>query len=364
MNSRERLIKTVNHQLPDRIPLDGWFLESVIDNLKQHLKLNTVEEILKRLSIDFRTTCMEPDESMKSEFQYFKKMGLSIPIDDYYVKKVNDSEFEDEWGVRIAISGTEDLDWRYSYHPLNIDGKLTFANLRIPEINTGKRFEKVKTDIKKYGNDYAIAAGVSTLFRKSWILCGFSRFLEALYTDRGFIERLLDKLEDFYMQLVGTYVEMGVDIIEFGGDLGTEQSLMISPQLWRDIFKPRLKKIIQANKHEDVYFYLHTDGNIISIIPDLIEIGFDILNPIQPECMDPKMIKENFGKLLTLHGTMSLQKTFALGSRKDLKNEILDRIKNCGQNGGLVLSPSNAFTIDIPVESIVFFYDFVSEYKL
>ncbi len=364
MNSKERVLRTIKHELPDRVPLDGWFLESVIDKLKEHLEVNTLEEVLKKLSIDFRTTCMEPDESIKKDFSYFKKMGLSIPIDDYYVKRVSDHEFEDEWGVKIAISGDKDLDWKYSHHPLNIDGKLTFDNLKIPDINKGKRFEKVKEDIKKYGSDYPVAAGVSTLFRKSWILCGFTRFLEALYTDRIFIEQLLDKLEEFYMKLVKTYIELGIDIIEFGGDLGTEQSLMISPQLWREIFKPRLKRIIQANKKEGVYFYLHTDGNILSIIPDLIEIGFDILNPIQPECMDPKMIKEKFGKSLTLHGTMSLQKTFALGSKKDLENEILDRIKNCGQNGGLILSPSNAFTIDIPVENIIFFYNFVNKHKL
>lgn len=364
MNSKERVIKTINHQVPDRIPLDGWFLESVIANIKKYLKLNTIEEVLKRLSIDFRTTCMEPDESIRHEYAYFKKMGLSIPIDDYYVKKINDYEFEDEWGVRIAISGNEDLDWRYSLHPLNVNGKLTFNNLKIPDINSGSRFGKIKSDIDKYGNEYAIAAGVSTLFRKSWILCGYSRFLEALYTDRNFIQQLLDKLEDFYMKLVRIYVEMGVDIIEFGGDLGTEQSLMISPQLWRDIFKPRLRNIIQANKRKGVYFYLHSDGNIISIIPDLIEIGFDILNPIQPECINPRIVKEKYGKELTLHGTMSLQKTFAHGSKKDIEKEILDRIKKCAQNGGLILSPSNAFTVDIPVENIIFFYDFVSEYKL
>jgi uroporphyrinogen decarboxylase len=364
MNSRERVIKTIKHQLPDRIPLDGWFLESVFDNLKKYLEVNTIEDVLKRLSIDLRTTCMEPEESIKKDFSYFKKMGLSIPIDDYYVKRVNDYEYEDEWGVKIAISGDKDLDWKYSYHPLNINGKLAFDNLKIPDISNSKRFEKIKADVKRYGNEYAVAAGVSTLFRKSWILCGFSRFLEALYTDRIFIEQLLDKLEEFYMKLVKIYIDLGVDIIEFGGDLGTEQSLMISPQLWREIFKPRLKKIIKANKKEGVYFYLHSDGNIISILPDLIEIGFDILNPIQPECMDPKMIKEKYGKSLTLHGTMSLQKTFALGSKRDLENEILDRIKNCGQYGGLILSPSNAFTIDVQIENIIFFYDFVSKYKL
>ena len=363
MNSKERVIKTLQHEKPDRFPLDGWFLNSVMEDLKKFFQTSNTEIVLEELGIDFRTTCMEPDSDYKKDFSYFKKMGLSIPIDDYYVKKVRENEYEDEWGVRIQISGNKDLDWKYSYHPLNIDGNLSLDKLIIPDIKTGDRFVKVREDIKKFGNNYAIAAGVSTLFRKSWILCGYSRFLEALYLDRQFIEDLLDKLMVFYMELVKTYIDLGINIIEFGGDLGTEESLMISPDLWRKLFKPRLKEIIRSNKKDEVYFYLHSDGNIISIIPDLIEIGIDILNPIQPECMDPALIKQKFGSDLTLHGTMSLQRTFPKENVKDLELEIMDRIKNCGNNGGLILAPSNAFTSDIPLENIVFFYDFIKNYK-
>ena len=175
---------------------------------------------------------------------------------------------------------------------------------------------------------------------------------------------LLDILFEFYFELVKKYVDLGVDIIELGGDLGTEASMMISPDLWREIFKPRLKKIITGNKKEGVYFYLHSDGNILPIIPDLMEIGIDILNPIQPECMDPERIKEQFGKKLTLHGTMSLQKTFALGNKKDIRNEVLNRIRCCGEDGGLVLAPSNAFTEDISIENILYFYDFIKNYRI
>jgi len=364
MNSRERVLKTVRHQLPDRFPLDGWFLCSVMKNLKDYYKVKDTDSVLEKLGIDFRCTCMEPDEKIKADYSYLKQMGLSIMIDDYYVKEVRKDEYEDEWGIRIKVTGDKDLDWKYSYHPLNDSGKLSLDNLKIPDLSSGKRFEKLKKDIEKYSSKYIVAAGVSTLFRKSWLLCGYSRFLEALYIDKAFVEKLLDILMEFYMELIRLYINYGVDIIELGGDLGTEESLMISPDLWRSIFKPRLKRIIGGNKKEGIYFYLHSDGNISSIIPDLIEIGIDILNPIQPECMDPKKIKEKYGEQITLHGTTSLQKTFTQGTKDDLKNEILNRINDCGYNGGLVLAPSNAFTDDVPIESIVFFYDFVKNYNL
>jgi len=359
MNSRQRVFNALNYKLSDRVPLNGWFLNKVLDRLKQYYKVNDIEEVLEALGIDFRTTCMEPEEDFRRNSSYFKKLGLSIMIDDYYVKPVAKDEVEDEWKVKIKITGDQDLNWKYYYHPLNDNGKLSLDNLKLPDLNLPGRFDKVKKDVGKWKNKYIIAAGVSTLFRKGWILCGFTRFLEALYTDRKFIEKLLDILMEFYIGLIGRYIEAGVDIIQFGGDLGTEDSLMISPKLWREIFKPRLKHMISSNKKEGVYFYLHSDGNISEIIPDLIEAGINILNPIQPECMDPKQIKAKYGKEIIMEGTMSLQRTFSQGCIDDIKNEVANRIKDCGYNGGLVLAPSNAFTSDIPLENIVYFYDFV-----
>jgi uroporphyrinogen-III decarboxylase len=152
-------------------------------------------------------------------------------------------------------------------------------------------------------------------------------------------------------------------MIELLGDLGSEASLFLSPALWRKIFKPGMKAVIDSAKGKNVKFFLHTDGNIQEIIPDLIEIGLNILNPIQPECMDPVGIKKSFGDGLTLHGSMSLQKTLSFGKPEDVEMEAKDRIEKCGYNGGLILAPSNALTQDIPVDNIIAFYDFVHNSK-
>jgi uroporphyrinogen decarboxylase len=359
MNSKQRVFDVLNYKLPDRFPLDGWFLNGVLYELKKYYKVNDNEDILEKLGIDIRTTCMEPEESFKNEYSYFKKFGLALMIDDCYMRNSGKDEVEDEWGVKIKITGDEDLNWKYSLHPLNDNGVLSLNNLKLPDLDSPGRFEKVKRDVEKWKDKYIVAAGVSMLFRKGWILCGFSRFLEALYTDREFVEKLLDVLMEFYTNQIKKYIEAGVNIIQFGGDLGTEESLMISPKLWREIFNPRLKYIIDANKKEGIYFYLHSDGNISDIIPDLIEAGINILNPIQPECMDPREIKMKYGNKITLHGTMSLQQTFTQGTKEDIKNEVLDRVKYCGYNGGLILAPSNSFTSDVPIANIIYFYDFV-----
>ncbi|MCL4377255.1 MAG: hypothetical protein M1409_02550 [Actinobacteria bacterium] len=359
MNSRERVFLSINHKVPDRIPLDGWFLNERLEKLKNFYNISTVDDLLFKLGIDFRSTCMRTGPAIAEEYSYFKKMGLSIMIDDYFVKDIGNDELEDEWGVKIKTTGLNDLDWKYSYHPLNNHGRLSLDNLNVPDVDRSGRFDRVEQDVKNWKDKFIVCAGVSTLFRKCWILCGYTRFLEALYTDREFVEDLLDILTEFYISQIRKYINSGIDIIQFGGDLGTEESLMISPKIWREIFKPRDKRIINQTKKENVYYYLHSDGNIESIIPDLIENGFDIINPIQPECMDPGTIKKKYGDKITLHGTMSMQNTFAFGSKESIKNEVTSRIKNCGYNGGLILSPSNAFTEDIPIENIIYFYDFV-----
>ena len=357
MNSRERVLKTLNLETPDRPPLDGWFLLSVFEQLKKHYNVEHEDDVMEKLGIDFRNTCMVPADHPE-DYPYFEKLGISIRIADYLMKNCGNDEFESEWGERIKLHGDNDLDWKYSHHPLNVDGKIDINRLILPDLSTPGRFDNVKRDVDRWKGDYMVCAGATMLFRKCWILSGFSDFLESLYLERDTVEKLLDILTDYIIDETERYIDAGVDIIQLGGDLGSEESMLINPDLWRELFKPRLTKIISATKRDGVFFYLHSDGGIEPIIPDLIEAGIDILNPIQPECMDPAMIKDKYGTSLTLHGTMSVQKMFPFESSQEIADETDNRIKTCGYNGGLILGPTNAFTSDISVEKIVSFYEY------
>jgi uroporphyrinogen decarboxylase len=227
----------------------------------------------------------------------------------------------------------------------------------VPRLEEPGRFDNVKRDVDTWKDEFMVCAGVSMLFRKCWILTGFARFMEALYLEREEVEQLADIITEYLTRETEEYIKAGVDIIQLGGDLGSEESMLINPTVWREIFKPRLKKIITATKREGVYFYLHSDGNIEEIVPDIIDVGIDILNPIQPECMDPEKIKREFGENLTLHGTMSVQKLFPYATPADIRSETQRRIETCGYDGGLILGPTNAFSTDIPLENILSFYN-------
>ena len=363
MNSKERVIKTLNHKKPDRVPLDGWFTNMSWQKLKDYFKTSDEEEILTKLGIDFRPVVVEPAPDFRREAKYlnFIVEGTTFSCSDYIEREVGERLYEDEWGIQIKLN-KDGKNWGYAYHPLQ---DLTFKNLKIPDLSLPGRLDKAKEKIKKH-QDKFIFAGVSTVFRRGWLLTGFSKFLEATITNKPFVEKLIDILLEYNIKESEMLVDAGVNMIELLGDLGTEESLFLSPKTWREIFKPRMKALIDSvkRKKKNVYFFLHTDGMVESIIPDLIEIGIDVLNPIQPECMDPLRIKRLFGDKLTLHGTMSLQKTFSFGKPDDVIAEAKSRIEHCGYNGGLTLAPSNTLTHNIPVENIIAFYDYVQEFKL
>lgn len=358
MHSRKRFYQTVNHKNADRIPLDGWFAPSLWNKLKKYCGITEDEQMLERLGIDFRTVVMMPafDFNWEREALPYNLIGLDEA--SYLTKKISKNLYQDEWGVQIKVKGDS---WNYHYHPLQ--GKKDFKNLKMPELSNPARFEQAKKRVEYYKEKYVLVAGVSTLFRQGWILRGFVDFLQDLILNRKYIEELLDRLLEYFVLQTKMYIDTGIDVVQLLGDLGTQESTFLSPDMWREIFKPYLKELIDATRRGEVRYFIHSDGNIEAIIPDLIEIGIELINPIQPECMNPVKIKRNFGKQITLYGTISLQKTLSCGSVSDVRNEIKERIKNCGADGGLILSAANAFTVDIPVENILAMYDAVQEMR-
>ena len=143
-----------------------------------------------------------------------------------------------------------------------------------------------------------------------------------------------------------------------------QDRLMMSPETWRRFDKPRLADLITRVKrvNPEVYVFMHTDGKVIDIIPDLVEIGLDILNPIQPECQDPVDVKRKWGDRLVLHGAVSNQRSVPLGTIQEVKDEVKYLLDHCGAGGGFVLGPANALQAAYPVDNVAAMYEAVAEY--
>ncbi len=356
MNSRQRVIAAIEHHQPDRVPLDGDFRPEVWRTLRAHFETDDDEEVLRRLGIDLRRVTLEPGEA-------FKALAEPAPVDipslgcgqQNWARPLPGGLFEDEWGVRRRIGATG-MYWHYVYHPL-ADTEDVDA-LPFPDVSDPTRYEAAGNEISRFRNDYIVLAEMANFFKSSWELRGWKRYLMDLHLNPSFVERLLERLYPWKAEEAQRLVEMGVDIIRFAGDVAMQDRMIISPDIWRRYFKPRLRDLIaETRRVGPVYFMFHSDGDMMPIMGDVVEIGFDLVDPVQPECMDPVAVKRSYGEQITLHGTLSSQRTLPFGSVTDVRREVRERFESCAQDGGFILAPSNMVQPDVPLSNLLTVYE-------
>jgi uroporphyrinogen-III decarboxylase len=174
-----------------------------------------------------------------------------------------------------------------------------------------------------------------------------------LAVNPDFIEKLFDIPFNYHLTAAKKLVEMGVDMIWIGDDVGAQDRMLISLETWRRFFKPRMASFISTLKgiNPDVKAAYHSDGNIYPIIPDLIEIGLDVLNPIQPRSMDPAKVKKEYGDKLCFWGSIDEQYTLPFGTPTEVEREVITRLKTLGKNGGLIIGPTHHVQLDTSLEN-------------
>jgi uroporphyrinogen decarboxylase len=175
---------------------------------------------------------------------------------------------------------------------------------------------------------------------------------------------LLDRVTEICAALAARLARTEIDIMWLADDFGTQRALIVRPDMWRTWFKARLKTVVQAAKsiRPDLLVAFHSDGKIDEIIPDLIDVGIDVLNPIQPEVMDPAQIKREYGQDLAFWGGLGTQTTLPFGSADDVRNAVRDLIATVGDGGGYLIAPTHVVEPEVPWENIVAFMEAVDEY--
>lgn len=348
MTPKERVITTIKHQKPDRVPLDIGMRVEVLNELKERIGATSSEEVNQYLHIDIRKARSKPGND-------FLKRGAFFHPRRKWVIKASSEVYEDEWGIRYRADEKNRYFGFYA-HPLA--GIKSLKRYPFPDFCDDSRFEEVGRTIEKFGHDYAIM-GIATvmLFETAWQLRGYDTFILDLYENRSYATELLDRLLDSCKVQCQKYAELGVDIVYIGDDFGMQDRMMVSPDLWREYFKPRMEELISHySTGRKVFTMYHSDGYIEPIIEDLIEIGVNILNPIQPESMDPGEIKKKYGNRITLHGTISVQTTLPQGSREEVEEKVREILRCCAAGGGLILAPTHDIQPDTPIENILAFY--------
>jgi uroporphyrinogen-III decarboxylase len=237
-------------------------------------------------------------------------------------------------------------------HPLADDRAID--SYRPPDPNRAELYVEAERMIREFKREYwIVGVTVTTVFETAWALRGYEKTLMDLVADPDFAERLLDIPFRYHLTAAERLARMGVDMIWIGDDVGTQNRMLMSPATWRRFFKPRMATLISTLKrvNPEVQIAYHSDGVITPIIPDLIEIGLDVLNPVQPRSMDPEQLKKEFGERLCFWGSMDEQYTLPFGTPAEVEAEVLKRLKTLGRSGGLILGPTHHVQLDTPLEN-------------
>lgn len=228
------------------------------------------------------------------------------------------------------------------------------SNKTFSDVSMRQVCEKAHAD----GNFASIFVG--HMYENAWQVRGYEPFLMDLLTQREWAELLLDRFCENNVRVAEAAARAGYDCIATGDDVANQNAMMFHPEVWRDFMKLRWAKVIAAARaiKPDIHVWYHSDGNIEDILDDLVEIGVTILNPVQPECMNPIAIRKRFGKQLAFDGCIGTQTTFPFGTPESMGKTVLELATalNASQ-GGLMLSPTHVLEPEVPPENVVAFFD-------
>ena len=192
-------------------------------------------------------------------------------------------------------------------------------------------------------------------YEDAWQIRGYEEFLMDMIAEPSIPIFILGRIHDQVLKRVIALAKAGVDVIRTGDDVATQRALIMNPELWRRFIKPLQKELCDVAHaiNPKVKIWYHSDGDISSILPELVDIGVDILNPLQPECMDINRIKREFGNHLVFDGTIGTQSTMPFGSPDDVRRAVAESKKLYGYDGALMISPTHVLEPDVPPENIM-----------
>jgi len=206
--------------------------------------------------------------------------------------------------------------------------------------------------------------GVGHMYETAWQIRGYEPFLVDTIERPAWAECLLERLFQHNMIYATAAAEAGVDLLTCGDDVANQNAMMFRPDTWRDLIHSRWKTLWQTAKsiHPDIRIKYHSDGNVTAIVGELIDAGLDILNPVQPECLDTDEIHRLYGDRLSFDGCIGTQSTMPWGSVQDVRDRVKEVIDKYGRNGGLIIAPTHVLEPEVPLENIDALFDACRDY--
>lgn len=389
LSPRERVKTAMRHVEPDRVPVDFLAVPEIWNRLLEHLKPDTAavgesdyfdptwEAILRRFEVDCRVVsydqfCHPPESILRrgATVDWWNALSRSTP-NRMWRQCTPEGDVYDIWGHDIRIAETESGAYEeFASWPLS--SATSVEDLKShpwPEPDWWD-FSPLPEIIEQLDEreEYHIRFRIGSVFEIAWQLRGMQEFLMDLALEPSIPLYIMDRLTEVYVESTRRILELvgdRLDVLYFYDDVATQNSLMISQGMWRKYIRPRHARLIEVAKSYNVPVMYHCDGAVYPLIPELIEMGVEVLNPIQADAkdMDPQRLKDEFGDRLTFHGGIDIIETLPHGTAQDVRSEVRERVRVLGENGGYILASSHHIQSDTPIENVLAMYDLEVRYR-
>lgn len=358
MNSRERVLKAFKRLpgLPDRVPVQFDLCRQLSEYFGKQLGIsvkyteNPYEDVTYRISANELRLALGSDVVIT---------GASVS-DDYQIAKDADGTWQNEYQMRMRQG---DIYVEVVDYPLaNAETRADIDAFQFPDPDAPGRFRDAEALVKKYKTDYLIIGDIEvTVFSLAHQLVGMEKLLIDMMMETEYVVPLFEACAEYQIQIGLRLIEKGVDAIWFGDDFGTQTSLIIPPETFRDQLKPIYKKMVDRFKlaKPDIIPILHCDGAVATLLDDIREIGFEVFNPVQPGVPGhlPQDMKDNFGSKFAFWGAIDQQDLLPNGTDEELERDIIEKINILGKDGGYMIAPAHIIQNDVSPDRVILFIE-------
>ncbi len=326
LSHKERLRRAIRHEPVDRLPTQINYTGKMAAKLAEAYGITTgelparLDNHLLRVDLTFRPRVSEDGVA---GFDWWGA-GFDTREEGYFV-------------CVSPLQESPDLD-AFAWPDPHAPGLLDAAR-RLIAVDNGEHFV-----VPNFG---------WALFERAWSLRGMVEFFMDMAGNPGYAAALLDHIADIQVVLARRFVELGVDGGYFGDDYGGQVNMLMSPAMWRTLIKPRLDRMFAPFREAGLPIFMHTDGRVEQILPDLVEIGLTAYNPVQPEVADFTWLRNTFGKRLAYYGGISTQSTMPFGTPDDVRAAVRKAVSELAPDGtGLLVAPSHRMMSDVPLANV------------
>ena len=373
MNCRQRTLAALDHKEPDRVPLDFGGRHTTLhlyahEALMRHLGLSGPKPRLR----SYHTYLVEPDPQLLRRFERVSAVFFpKAPSSYVFAIDPATNTYADEWGTSYYMPPN---GYYYDMHTVPLADAETEADLkkyRWPNPTEPSRItglaEQIKAAYTAGEKVIMMCSATPGLWETSWYMFGFEQAFVNVAANQPLMEAFTERLLEWqmaYWDMVLGAVGDSLDLVQIGEDLGTQNGPMMSPTTFRRIYKPRMRRLVESiKKKTKARVYLHSCGSIYHFIPDLIECGIQVLNPVQVNAaeMDSARLKREFGKDLTFWGGGCDPVIMGTGTVQQVRDEVKRHIHDLAPGGGFVFGSVHNIQANVPPENIVAMFDAARE---